>query len=63
MTAALAVALAHGRATDDALRMATAAGALNVTRLGLGTGDRRAIERLAERIEIRELDQASPAVD
>ena len=55
-TAALAAALAAGRSFEDALRLGAAAGALNVTRRGLGTGAREEIERLAERVEIREVE-------
>jgi 1-phosphofructokinase len=55
-TASLAVALAQGRGVEHALRMAAAAGALNVTRRGLGTGDRRAIDRLATRVEVRNIE-------
>jgi len=55
MTGALAAALAAGEPVDAALRLAVAAGALNVTRRGLGSGDADAIRRLAERVEIRAL--------
>ncbi|HUG14488.1 MAG TPA: PfkB family carbohydrate kinase [Thermomicrobiales bacterium] len=53
MTAALAVALARDLDLDSALRLAAAAGALNVARHGLGTGQPRDIEALSKRIEIR----------
>jgi 1-phosphofructokinase len=55
MTAGLAVALARGMSVDDALRLAMAAGALNVTRHGLATGHADAIEQLARRVEITPL--------
>ena len=55
MFAALAASLAAGDELDVALRMATAAGCLNATRHGLGTGTRQQIERLSPHIEIREL--------
>jgi len=55
MTAGLAVALARGLGIDDALRLATAAGALNVTRHGLATGHADAIEQLATRVEVNDL--------
>lgn len=53
MTAALAVAASRGTGFNDALRLAAAAGALNVSRHGLGTGRRDAIEELARAVELR----------
>jgi 1-phosphofructokinase len=52
MTATLAVAAAWGLPPDEALRLAAAAGSLNVTRHGLATGHAEAIERLAERVDL-----------
>jgi hypothetical protein len=50
--------LAHrGRLEPEATpRLAAAAGALNVTRHGLGSGRRHSIELIAERIEVRPLE-------
>jgi 1-phosphofructokinase len=53
MTAALAVAAARGLGPVDSLRLAAAAGALNVTRHGLGSGRADAIEQLAANVEVR----------
>lgn len=58
MTAGLATGLARGLEPEDILKLAAAAGALNVTRSGLGTGHRDEIERLRQHIEIRRLEQA-----
>lgn len=52
MTGALAAGLARGMDLRGALRLGVAAGALNVTRRGLGSGDRGAIERLADAIAV-----------
>jgi len=56
MTAALALGLSRGLATEDLLRLAAAAGALNVTRRGLGSGRRENVEALAARVEVVPLD-------
>lgn len=56
MTAGLAVGCARGLEPEAILRLAVAAGALNVTRHGLGSGHGPVIEELAERVSIRPLD-------
>lgn len=55
MTAGIAVGLGRGLPVLEAVRLGAAAGALNVTRRGLGTGRRAEIERFARRVEIEEL--------
>ena len=55
MFAALGASLADGQELDAALRLAMAAGCLNATRHGLGTGTREQIEQLSHHIEITEL--------
>src|SRR4051794_25290299 len=57
MTAGLAVALGRGDDVTDALRFGAAAGALNVTRHGLASGDREGISSLAQQVEISELEE------
>ncbi|PFG39963.1 1-phosphofructokinase [Georgenia soli] len=52
MTAGIAVTLARGGSLDDAVRLGAAAGALNVTRRGLGTGRRDQIEAFADRVSV-----------
>ncbi|WP_367593467.1 PfkB family carbohydrate kinase [Mycobacterium asiaticum] len=54
MTAGMVAALASGRSLRRALQIGAACGALNVVRHGLGTGGVRAVETLAERVELRE---------
>ena len=56
LTAGMTAGLARRLPLIESLRLGTAAGALNVTRRGLGTGGRDEIERLAEHITVRELD-------
>lgn len=53
MTAAIAVALSVGAPTIDAIRMGGAAGAAAVTRRGLASGRRDAVQALVPFIEIR----------
>ncbi|HEY4895967.1 MAG TPA: PfkB family carbohydrate kinase [Solirubrobacteraceae bacterium] len=55
MFAALGASLAGGHDLDTALHLAMAAGCLNATRRGLGTGTRQEIERLSHHIAITEL--------
>ena len=52
LTAGLAVGFARELDWLEMLRLGVAAGALNVTRHGLGTGNRDDIEQLRERVEI-----------
>jgi 1-phosphofructokinase len=53
MTAGMVAAIASGRPLRQALQVGAACGALNVVRHGLGTGGARAVDTLAERVELR----------
>jgi 1-phosphofructokinase len=53
MTAALAAGLKSGQSFEDALPLAAAAGSLNVTRHGLGSGRLEHIQALAKLVEVR----------
>lgn len=55
MTAGIAVGVGRGLPVVEAVRLGAAAGALNVTRHGLGTGRRSEIESFADRITVEEL--------
>ena len=57
LTAGLSVGVARGLDLETTLRLAAAAGALNVTRHGLGTGRRADIEELKRHVEVRRLDR------
>lgn len=52
LVAAVATALAEGDSLPDALRLGVAAGMMNVTRSGLGTGRPADIRSMAERVTI-----------
>jgi 1-phosphofructokinase len=56
MFAALGVGLADGLDLEATLRLAVAAGALNVTRHGLGSGQRKDIDRLTEHVRVAALE-------
>jgi len=55
VTAALAFARATRLDTESLLRLATAAGALNVTRHGLGTGQLSDIQEVAAQVQVRRI--------
>jgi 1-phosphofructokinase len=52
MTAGVAASLAYGESVADAVRTGAAAGTLNVTRHGLGTGHPDAVAHLRERVRL-----------
>lgn len=52
MTAGIAAALSRGQDVEEAVRLGSAAGAVNVTRHGLASGRRDTIEHLADHIRI-----------
>lgn len=58
MTAGVAAVLAVGGSLEDAVRVGAAAGALNVTRHGLGSGRADAVQELVTRVQLRPLDGA-----
>lgn len=53
LTAGVAASLAKGMSIDEAITVGAAAGAVNVTRHGLGTGDPQTIEKLRALVGIR----------
>lgn len=59
LTAGVAATLARGGDLIDGLRIGAAAGALNVTRRGLATGQRPEIERLAPYVAVTTNDEAT----
>lgn len=61
LTAGVVAGLVRGEPVRSAITLGAAAGALNVTRHGLGTGDADAIARLRERVRVRALGDAGEA--
>jgi len=57
LTGALTASLAGGATVEEATMIGAAAGALNVTRHGLGTGDADAVLRLRRLVAIRRLEE------
>jgi 1-phosphofructokinase len=60
MFAALGVGIARGQDVEQVLRLAMAAGCLNATRHGLGTGTREEIQHLSGHIAVEELGGRRP---
>jgi hypothetical protein len=58
MTAGVAAVLARGGEMSEAVRTGAAAGTLNVTRHGLGTGHLDAVQVLTERIRLTPIKKA-----
>jgi 1-phosphofructokinase len=58
MTAGVAAVLAQGGDLSTAVRTGAAAGALNVTRHGLGTGHLDAVQVLTERVQLTPIKKA-----
>lgn len=61
LTAGVAAGIARGESLRQAIVTGAAAGALNVTRHGLGTGDPEAIELLRDAVTLREIVDDSTA--
>jgi 1-phosphofructokinase len=60
LTAGLAASLAEGGAITEAVQAGAAAGALNVTRHGLGTGEPGAVSQLRERVRLVPVGNRAP---
>ncbi|MCE7000179.1 PfkB family carbohydrate kinase [Saccharothrix sp. S26] len=58
MTAGLAAGLALGKSLEEALKLGAAAGAVNVTRHGLGTGSGHVVRDLVDRVRLRPWEDA-----
>jgi len=63
LTAAVTAALLRGEPLHDAVTLGAAAGALNVTRHGLGTGDEGAIAQLRKRVRSRAIESTGTTTD
>jgi 1-phosphofructokinase len=63
LTAGMAATLAQGASTIDAIRSGAAAGALNVTRHGLGTGEPEAVMQLRKRVRLVPVRTTGPAAE
>ncbi|MFE7421746.1 1-phosphofructokinase family hexose kinase [Rhodococcus sp. NPDC057529] len=55
MTAGIAAGLADGKSLTEALQLGAGAGAANITRRGLATGQRDLVVQLAETVEVRRM--------
>lgn len=60
MMGAIAAGWARGLPLSDALVLGAAAGSANFLRQGLGTGSRRVVEQLADRVRVRPLATPAP---
>ena len=56
LTAGIAATLARGGTIEEAVALGAAAGALNVTRHGLGTGEAETVHKLRELVSIHPLE-------
>ena len=56
LMAGVSAALARGESIEEAIVLGAAAGALNVTRHGLGTGDPDTIDKLRELVVVRDYE-------
>ena len=60
LMAGVSAALARGDSIDEAITLGAAAGALNVTRHGLGTGDPDTIDKLRKLVVVRDYEGEEP---
>lgn len=60
LTAGVSASLAAGESIDMAITLGAAAGALNVTRHGLGTGDPQTIAKLRDLVAVRVVELPEP---
>ncbi len=57
MTAGISAGLALGMSLEDAVKLGAAAGAVNVTRHGLGSGGGEAVRELSKRVELEPIEE------